>query len=194
MPGLHAHFLRQADDHLARILVISGDQDVAVSKMCIIVGIQVRGGNVLESGDHSDLVTKKFLGEFRCAASLRQLNSHNLGGHQWHGGIDELLPEVVVADALHLDRDRVPERLRGQLTYYADWLRLAREGVTEVQDELSRVNQWAAEYFRSQLTDSRVGAATRAYLRDRGISEEPSKKFGLGLAVEDGAPLLKLEL
>ncbi|MEZ6102196.1 MAG: HEAT repeat domain-containing protein [Pirellulaceae bacterium] len=46
----------------------------------------------------------------------------------------------------HVDLMNIAEAKREQLTYYADWLRLGREGDTEVVAELQRVNAWSADY------------------------------------------------
>ena len=53
--------------------------------------------------------------------------------------------------------------------------------------DLARVNAWAADVYRRQLLDQRLGESTRAYLAQRGISDESSERFGLGLAVDDAS-------
>ena len=51
--------------------------------------------------------------------------------------------------------------------------------------DLGRVNAWALTFFRSQLMDPSLGAAAQSYVRSRGISDETSERFSLGLATGD---------
>ncbi|MHC4065854.1 MAG: DNA primase, partial [Planctomycetota bacterium] len=48
--------------------------------------------------------------------------------------------------------------------------------------ELARVNAWAAGLYRQELLDPGRGQTARRYLAQRGLSEEVTERFGLGLA------------
>jgi len=48
--------------------------------------------------------------------------------------------------------------------------------------QLARVNKWAAEYFRKQLTGLTTGQPARQYLQQRRITPETADRFGLGYA------------
>ena len=48
-------------------------------------------------------------------------------------------------------------------------------------NRLGRVNAWAGKYFQETLADKKKGKDARAYLADRGISDESIKKWQLGL-------------
>jgi DNA primase len=50
--------------------------------------------------------------------------------------------------------------------------------------ELARVNSWAVTYFQKRLNDAEGGRAAREYLQRRGISEEITRRFALGLAID----------
>ena len=58
---------------------------------------------------------------------------------------------------------------------------------SEIED-LYRLNEAAGEYFRNYLASS-MGADTRSYLEERGISKESISKFELGLSPRDGQGL-----
>ncbi|MFQ6026756.1 MAG: DNA primase [Dehalococcoidia bacterium] len=64
-----------------------------------------------------------------------------------------------------------------------------RERRTEQQSSF-QINEAAQEFFQQVLASER-GAGARAYLQDRGLTEETVKKFGLGLSLPDGESLLK---
>ncbi|MCP4251357.1 MAG: DNA primase [bacterium] len=57
--------------------------------------------------------------------------------------------------------------------------------------DLGKVNAWAAEVFRKNLTDAERGRVTRDYLAQRGISPESAERFGIGLATGDDRALLQ---
>lgn len=57
------------------------------------------------------------------------------------------------------------------------------------RSELAKANEWAVRFFRSRLLDSSMGSEARSYVHDRGISDEISERFELGLAVEAGPSL-----
>jgi tetratricopeptide (TPR) repeat protein len=52
----------------------------------------------------------------------------------------------------HLEPANVPAEVRPQLTRYQDWQRLAGAGHVAVQQELQRVDRWAAEKFQTWRT------------------------------------------
>lgn len=56
--------------------------------------------------------------------------------------------------------------------------------------DLASANAWALSYFRRNLLDADLGAATRQYLDERGISVESSERFELGLALDGFENLL----
>ena len=58
-----------------------------------------------------------------------------------------------------------------------DHKRIARD-----RDNILRLNEWAAEFFKLQLNDTDEGAGAREYVRSRGIKEEIAKIFRLGYA------------
>ena len=51
--------------------------------------------------------------------------------------------------------------------------------------EIAAVNEWACRQFRETLA-SDAGRETREYLASRGLSEEATERFALGLAPDDG--------
>ncbi len=55
--------------------------------------------------------------------------------------------------------------------------------------DIARVNEWAMRFFRSRLLDESAGQETRAYLRNRQISDESAERFSVGLATEGGESL-----
>ncbi|MFQ5491664.1 MAG: DNA primase, partial [Phycisphaerae bacterium] len=57
------------------------------------------------------------------------------------------------------------------------------------RSDLARVNAWAADFFRNQLQDAQLGQSARQYLLQRGISDEMSERFNLGLATDANAAL-----
>jgi DNA primase len=64
-----------------------------------------------------------------------------------------------------------------------------RERRTE-QTSSFQINEAAEEFFQ-QVLASKQGAGCRDYLKNRGLTEETVKKFGLGLSLPDGDSLLK---
>ena len=72
-----------------------------------------------------------------------------------------------------------------------EWQTTSRAPGEVGRQDLARVNQWAAEFFRRQLLDERAGASVREYLSQRGIAPEISERFGLGLAVDEWSTLLE---
>jgi len=50
------------------------------------------------------------------------------------------------------------------------------------REAVLRLNQWATEFFETQLNDSATGEHARNYVRERGISDESAKLFRLGYA------------
>jgi DNA primase len=57
------------------------------------------------------------------------------------------------------------------------------------RQDVAKVNAWAERYFRKNLEHPTVGKPIRAYVADRGFSDETAERFGLGLAC-DAAPVL----
>lgn len=53
----------------------------------------------------------------------------------------------------------------------------------EKRDVLKQLMRDAAVYYRNNLLKEKEGAAAREYLRDRGVSDETAKRYGLGLSL-----------
>jgi DNA primase len=60
--------------------------------------------------------------------------------------------------------------------------------------ELAKVNAWAASFFRLTLLHQRQGAAARQYVRRRGITDESSERFQIGLALGDAQSIRRAGL
>ena len=58
-------------------------------------------------------------------------------------------------------------------------------------DELFRFNNEAKNFYKNNLLKQKEGELIRSYLKDRGISEEISKEFELGLSLEGWDNLVK---
>ena len=58
-------------------------------------------------------------------------------------------------------------------------------------DELFRFNEEAKNFYKNNLLKPKEGEHTRSYLKERGISEEISKEFELGLSLEGWDNLVK---
>ena len=58
-----------------------------------------------------------------------------------------------------------------------DHKRIARD-----RESILRLNEWAAEFFQAQLSDSEAGANARDYVLSRGLTEDSTKLFRLGYA------------
>ena len=56
--------------------------------------------------------------------------------------------------------------------------------------QLARANNWAAEYFRRQLTGATTGKLAGQYLQQRQITPETADRFGLGYAEDSWDGLL----
>ena len=67
---------------------------------------------------------------------------------------------------------------------------LASDDATKLRAVLYEMHEIAADHFRDNLAANN-GAATRAYLKQRGVTEESVRQFGLGLA-ESGQRLLRI--
>ena len=67
---------------------------------------------------------------------------------------------------------------------------LASDDATKLRAALYEMHEIAADHFRDNLSGSN-GAATRAYLKQRGVTEESVRQFGIGLA-ESGQRLLRI--
>jgi DNA primase len=67
---------------------------------------------------------------------------------------------------------------------------LASDDATKLRATLYEMHEIAADHFRDNLAGNN-GAATRAYLKQRGVTEESVRQFGLGLA-ESGQRLLRI--
>jgi DNA primase len=50
------------------------------------------------------------------------------------------------------------------------------------RESVLKLNEWAAEFFAEHLHSTGLGERARAYIKDRGISEETSKRFRIGYA------------
>jgi DNA primase len=66
-----------------------------------------------------------------------------------------------------------------------DYKKLAEE-----RETILRLNQWAAEFFESQLNDPLEGAPAREYVERRGISQETVERFRLGWAPDHWEALI----
>ncbi len=67
---------------------------------------------------------------------------------------------------------------------------LASDDITKLRAALYEMHEIAADHFRDNLAGNN-GAATRAYLKQRGVAEESVRQFGIGLA-ESGQRLLRI--
>jgi len=67
---------------------------------------------------------------------------------------------------------------------------LASDDATKLRAALYEMHEIAADHFRDNLAGNN-GAATRAYLKQRGVAEESVRQFGIGLA-ESGQRLLRI--
>ncbi len=67
---------------------------------------------------------------------------------------------------------------------------LASDDATKLRAALYEMHEIAADHFRDNLTGNN-GAATRAYLKQRGVTEDSVRQFGIGLA-ESGQRLLRI--
>jgi len=77
-------------------------------------------------------------------------------------------PEVVVLLAERVGV-KLPER------------RAQQQGSVD-RNELEKVNRWAGRFFRGEFEGQEEGQRVRAYVTQRGITEEKSRQFGLGWA------------
>ncbi|HEV2426557.1 MAG TPA: DNA primase [Terriglobia bacterium] len=59
------------------------------------------------------------------------------------------------------------------------------------REVLTRMHETAARFFASQLSGTAEGRAARAYLADRGLSEEIVARFRIGYAPSEGHALLR---
>ncbi len=69
---------------------------------------------------------------------------------------------------------------------------LASDETTKLRAVLYEMHEMAADHYRDNLAGN-TGADTRAYLRQRGVTEESIRQFGLGLAESNGRLLRRLE-
>jgi DNA primase len=67
---------------------------------------------------------------------------------------------------------------------------LASDDATKLRSALYEMHEIAADHFRDNLAGNN-GAATRAYLKQRGVTDESVRQFGIGLA-ESGQRLLRI--
>jgi len=67
---------------------------------------------------------------------------------------------------------------------------LASDDTTKLRAALYEMHEIAADHFRDNLAGN-GGASTRAYLKQRGVTEESIRQFGIGLA-EAGGRLVRL--
>jgi DNA primase len=95
----------------------------------------------------------------------------------------QLSEKVDFREAMRILADRAGIEMRTQ--------RPAGSPAAISRSELARVNAWAADFYRRQYMDERKGAAARDYVAGRGISTEVAERFGLGLALGDGSPLMR---
>lgn len=57
---------------------------------------------------------------------------------------------------------------------------------------IAKLNDWAVKFFRQRLLAADdAGRSARAYLSDRGISDETSERFGLGVVVDGGPSVVE---
>ena len=57
--------------------------------------------------------------------------------------------------------------------------------------KLAKVNLWAAKLWQGNLADEQKGRFAREYIRDRQISDNSVKKWGLGLAIDNWQQLVE---
>jgi DNA primase len=62
---------------------------------------------------------------------------------------------------------------------------LASDDTTKLRAALYEMHEIAADHFRDNLAGN-GGAATRAYLKQRGVTEESVRQFGIGLSESNG--------
>jgi DNA primase len=62
---------------------------------------------------------------------------------------------------------------------------------TRLRTALTKLHEQAAHFYQEQLHNSKEGKLARAYLNDRGLSDEVIKSFGLGYAPGTGDALLR---
>ncbi len=58
--------------------------------------------------------------------------------------------------------------------------------------QIKQATDFAAQHFQNQLRDPQIGAQARAYLHERGVSEEMMRVFGLGWAPAEWSDLSKV--
>lgn len=61
-------------------------------------------------------------------------------------------------------------------------LKLGRSGIGDSKARLVSVLEWASKEYQKLLMESASGAVARQYLKDRGVTEETIRRYGLGFA------------
>jgi DNA primase len=67
----------------------------------------------------------------------------------------------------------------------------ASDAAARDREVLIRMHEVAARFFATQLSATTEGRAARAYLADRGLSDEITARFGIGYAPSEGHALLR---
>lgn len=65
------------------------------------------------------------------------------------------------------------------------------DAATRDREILTRMHEMAARFFASQISATAEGRAARAYLADRGLSDETTARFRMGYAPSEGHALLR---
>jgi len=65
---------------------------------------------------------------------------------------------------------------------FPEAVRIVAQKSEQDREAVLRLNQWATEFFETQLNDSAAGEHARNYVRERGISDVSAKLFRLGFA------------
>ncbi|MGH9862994.1 MAG: DNA primase [Candidatus Acidiferrales bacterium] len=95
------------------------------------------------------------------------------------------MEKVDFPEALRLVAEKAGVRLPARRPRSPEEARTAK-----VRPELLEIHKQAAEFFVEQLNQTREGRLARAYLNDRGLSDEVIKTFGIGYAPGAGDALV----
>ena len=97
----------------------------------------------------------------------------------------------VVKFIMEMEKADYPGAIGLLADRYQIQIRYTGGGGGEDPVHLYRINEAAAQYFRRTLKAGHAGDRARAYLKERGVSEETSEQFGLGAAPAEWDALLK---
>ena len=79
--------IRQLDHGLARLVVVAAYEHVAFERVFFVLNMD--GGDILERGNHANVLAEKLLSALRRRPVRRQLDTHDLRRYQRHRGVDE---------------------------------------------------------------------------------------------------------